>query len=405
MPAFTPELIQEYVNGYEVAINEVTQSLAEFVETNNNLTIAEDVGLILTQLEAIKNCVAIPSNQLLMESVQKVSEDFISLCSSIYNYLVDVEEVVLRELMMESMQTALHNLMTIEVAVATKSLYYPIFNPDLMLYISFRALLVIVSIILKTLTTLDLSHDEERKLSQKDIESSIAYILHFGRALFKGEEKLLSGEVEVEVELPNTNNNTTNTNNTTLKKTDSNTQIQPKVSITTTKTKDNTNTTTVKTSNNNNTTTNNTNNNDTTTTKTKDNTNTTTKTKDNTNTTTVKTSNNNNTTTNNTNNNDTTTTKTKDNTTNNNTNGGEYDPFNDDTFLMECDPDSYNKNNVPPGYPQAPFVMKFEKGQSEEIYKEFMRQKYEYERWENKLILHVRKLKARIAERKKELGQ
>jgi len=330
-----------------------------------------------------------------MDSIQKVSIDFVTLCASIYNFLISVDDVVLRELMMEAMQTALHNLMLIEISAATKSLYYPIFNPDLMLYISFKALLVIVSIILKTLTTLEISQDDEGQLSQVDIESSIAYILHFGRALFKGEESLLNGEgIEVEVEntTNNTNNNITNNKNTTN---------------TTTKTTNNT-TNSNNTTNNTNTnngvkTTNQTNNQITIEPKTKNTTNTTNTTNTSNTTNTTKTNNppTNTNTTNTTNN---TTNSNNTNNTDNGTGTGEYDPFKDDDHLLKCNPDSYNKNNVPPGYPQPPFVMKYEKGQTEDIYKEFMRQKYEYERWENKLILHIRKLKARIVERKKELG-
>jgi len=81
-----------------------------------------------------------------------------------------------------------------------------------------------------------------------------------------------------------------------------------------------------------------------------------------------------------------------------------YDPLKDDDFLLKCNPDAFGKNNLPPGYPNAPSLVAFAKGGSEDEYKAHMVSKYECERWENKLLLYIKKIKDRIAERKKELG-
>jgi hypothetical protein len=66
-------------------------------------------------------------------------------------------------------------------------------------------------------------------------------------------------------------------------------------------------------------------------------------------------------------------------------------------------PDSYNENNLPYGFekPPCPKPGPRNPSMSNDEYKEYMRQKYEYETWENKLILWKVKLKRRIDECKK----
>jgi hypothetical protein len=66
--------------------------------------------------------------------------------------------------------------------------------------------------------------------------------------------------------------------------------------------------------------------------------------------------------------------------------------------------DSYNEQNLPPGFDKGPGKPHFEKGGTEEQYKAYMIAKYEYETWENKLVLWKIKTKKRVAEVKAKAG-
>jgi len=66
--------------------------------------------------------------------------------------------------------------------------------------------------------------------------------------------------------------------------------------------------------------------------------------------------------------------------------------------------DAFNEQNLPPNFERGPLKPHFEKGGTEEQYKAYMITKYEYETWENKLILWKIKTKKRIAEIKQKHG-
>jgi hypothetical protein len=73
--------------------------------------------------------------------------------------------------------------------------------------------------------------------------------------------------------------------------------------------------------------------------------------------------------------------------------------------LLKLGPmDTYNENNLPPSFEKGPPKPHFEKGGTEEQYKAYMIQKYEYETWENKLVLWKIKTKKRIVEIKQKAG-
>jgi hypothetical protein len=73
--------------------------------------------------------------------------------------------------------------------------------------------------------------------------------------------------------------------------------------------------------------------------------------------------------------------------------------------LLKLGPlDSYNENNLPPNFERGPPKPHFEKGGTEDQYKAYMIQKYEFETWENKLVLWKIKTKKRIAEIKQKAG-
>jgi len=72
--------------------------------------------------------------------------------------------------------------------------------------------------------------------------------------------------------------------------------------------------------------------------------------------------------------------------------------------VIKLNPDSYNEQNLPPNFEKAPGstghkpVAPKQGSVTEDEYKQWMKDKYEYEQWENKLILWKIKLKRRIAE-------
>jgi len=51
---------------------------------------------------------------------------------------------------------------------------------------------------------------------------------------------------------------------------------------------------------------------------------------------------------------------------------------------------------LPPGYPNAPNLVTYAKGGSEDDYKAHMVSKYECERWDNKLLLYIMRMEFKI---------
>jgi hypothetical protein len=77
----------------------------------------------------------------------------------------------------------------------------------------------------------------------------------------------------------------------------------------------------------------------------------------------------------------------------------------DDEAILRLGPiDSYNETNLPPNFEKGPPKPHFEKGGTEEQYKAYMIAKYEFETWENKLVLWKIKTKKRVQEVKQKAG-
>lgn len=72
--------------------------------------------------------------------------------------------------------------------------------------------------------------------------------------------------------------------------------------------------------------------------------------------------------------------------------------------VLSWNVDSYNEQNLPPYFEKAPPKPQFEKGGTEEQYKAYMVAKYEYETWENKLVLWRIKTKKRQEEIRRKMG-
>jgi len=72
--------------------------------------------------------------------------------------------------------------------------------------------------------------------------------------------------------------------------------------------------------------------------------------------------------------------------------------------LLKLKPDDFSDSNLPPGFDPAPAKPVYVKGSTQEQYKAYMVSKYEYETWENKLILYKIKVKKQIEELKAKKG-
>jgi len=73
-------------------------------------------------------------------------------------------------------------------------------------------------------------------------------------------------------------------------------------------------------------------------------------------------------------------------------------------FRAYCDvngkpnPDSFSESNLPPNFEKSPPKAVYKEGSTREEYKAFMVAKYDYETWENKLVLFKIKLKKKLDE-------
>jgi len=70
--------------------------------------------------------------------------------------------------------------------------------------------------------------------------------------------------------------------------------------------------------------------------------------------------------------------------------------YQDEDDLLSINPDDYNENNLPPGFDPPPKIPIYKKECSTEEYKAYMLARYEYETWENKLLLYKLKLNQQI---------
>jgi len=76
----------------------------------------------------------------------------------------------------------------------------------------------------------------------------------------------------------------------------------------------------------------------------------------------------------------------------------------DDEQIMALYPDDFSDTNLPPGFDPPPAKPVYVKGSTQEQYKAYMVAKYEYETWENKLILYKIKVKKQQQEIKAKRG-
>lgn len=277
---------------------------------------------LVQEINNVKMNVSRPNSLSLGSSIMVITNYVTTFLSAIYFFLINLEDNILKELLMESMQSCLHCMMICQVAVSTKMLYYHVFNPDLLLYLSFRNTLLNISLILKTVVELNILIDmEDTELEIEDKYTATSYIMHFGRDLFDGVDAFMDGEESGEEPEDILDNLRHGIEHGDLQESVDALGVEEAAEKPKEEEK-----------------------------------------------------------------------------------AKAYDPFEDDDFLLNCNPDDYNINNLPPGYPPAPEKPVFDPDGTEEDYKDFMIAKLEYERWENRIIVYKRKLAERIADRKRELN-
>jgi len=402
---FTPEVIAEHMQAYDQGIKEVSNSLNAYVKNHmEDMTVIGAINKIISQLEAIKNTVRSPDNSALVIAIASISDSAEKFCGAIYHalYHLGEENEVLKEQVMETMQHVLHCSIQLQLVAVTKGLYFTIVNPEATMLTCLRSLLLSVSIVvdavdyMKSGTLLD-GNDDSVALLPEEINEAIVYILHYGRPLYKGEGEVPDQFQQIEQQQPVISASATTTTTTTSNgigrsvtpvQQQTSAPIQQQISARV----DNYNNEDDYNNGNDN--------------------------------------------------------------INNDANGvveeeeediqdtgtslilpGQRAASNkqpkpqyiDDSFeekqnqpggagspngltdteneLLNCNPDSFNENNIPPGFDPAPPKPVYVKGSTQEQYKAYMVAKYEYETWENKLILHKIKLKKQVEELKAKRNQ
>jgi len=194
---FTNEIIQEHLIAYDAAIKEVSISLNNYVRNNTtgetDMTI-NSISKIITQLEVIKESVRNPDNNSLFTATAAISEALEKFCASVYHvlHLLGDQNEVIKEQVMETMQQALHGCLQLQLVAVSKGLYHNVLNPENTMLICVRFLLLSVSIIIDAVDfmrgTVTLEDDTDGvALGPEEINDVIVYILHYGRALYRGD--------------------------------------------------------------------------------------------------------------------------------------------------------------------------------------------------------------------------
>jgi hypothetical protein len=194
---FTNEIIQEHLIAYDAAIKEVSISLNNYARNSgveSDMTI-NTISLIIDQLENIKESVRNPDTNALFEATASISEALEKFCASVYHvlHLLGDQNEVIKEQVMETMQLALHGCLQLQLVVICKGLYHNVLNPENTMLICIRFLLLSVSIIIdavdfmKTLVSIEDDGSGGVALGPDEINDVIVYILHYGRPLFRGD--------------------------------------------------------------------------------------------------------------------------------------------------------------------------------------------------------------------------
>jgi len=206
MVSFTPTLIQEHLQIYDLSIAEVQESFNRFLSVvSNNATVIQSINELVSQLLIIKNSLISPDTGALVNAISIITSSVEKFCASVYFALLSLggSNEVLKEQIMETMQCAIQCCIQLHIIGASKALFHPIINPEVTMLSSVRFLLLSVSIILEAVSymkseeLLDEPNDQMADLQPDEVKAAVVYVLHYGRPLFKGE-----GQEPVEEEAP-----------------------------------------------------------------------------------------------------------------------------------------------------------------------------------------------------------
>lgn len=407
----TPEIVQEHITQYDTGIREVQQAFNNYINNNaqTDPEVIASINEIMTQLNVIKATVASPNVKSFVAAVTSISDAVESFCASVYfalSLMGDSNEV-LKEEIMETMQQCIQCCIHSQLVASSKAMMHLMVNPEITILTALRLLLMSIAIIIdavgamKKADEMNLDPNEGAfALTPEDIKAGIVYILHYGRVLFKGEDET-EPEPEPVINKPVIINNILYPNGAPEEKVEEESESSSYETVTSEEEPAVNKPTSIPTSTGH------------------QQLKTATSDLKNTNT-----GNNNN--SNNNNNqpniasprigadpgNSTGFTPRdgkQQNVVSNNTNSeGEQKMWPNPLEIpaeiaLTMNPDSYNENNLPYGFEKPPCPKPGPRNptMSNEEYKEYMRNKYEYETWENKLILWRVKLKRRIDECKK----
>jgi len=200
MVSFTPSLIQEHLQVYDLSIAEVQEAFSRYLNiVSTNQTMIASINEVISQLMVIKNSLLSPDTIALVNAIGVITTAVEKFSASVYFALLSLgsSNEVLKEQIMETMQCAIHCCIQLHVVAASKAMFHPIINPEVTMLSAVRFLLLSFSIIIEAVSYMkctELPENEEDQmadLQSDEIKAAIVYILHYGRPLFKGE-----GEVQ-----------------------------------------------------------------------------------------------------------------------------------------------------------------------------------------------------------------
>lgn len=205
MPYIDQQLVQEFIALYDVGIRDVQEALTmnySQVVLLKGDKITRATNSLINEVNALKAHLTSQDKTALVQSITNISETVEVLCANVYKDLsvIGDSNAILREQLMETMQCSLHNVVHIQFVGCSRALMHLTVNPEITLLTAVRLLLICVSIMIEACaymkkheiiekldSNLDID-DDDTPMLPADIKAAIVYILHFGRpTLYRGE--------------------------------------------------------------------------------------------------------------------------------------------------------------------------------------------------------------------------
>eukprot|EP01127_Copromyxa_protea_P016014 TRINITY_DN469_c0_g1_i10.p2 TRINITY_DN469_c0_g1~~TRINITY_DN469_c0_g1_i10.p2 ORF type:complete len:427 (-),score=118.77 TRINITY_DN469_c0_g1_i10:78-1358(-) len=198
MATFTGEVVQEHILACDTGIKEVQDAFAAYSTLFNDKNVSTAVKKITDQLQIIKGTIQNPDTSALILSIASISDSIERFCASVYYALSAIGDSneVLKEQIMETMQCCIQATIQLHIVATCKAMFITTINPEMTLLTALKTVLLSVSIIIEAVNYMkqteliefdSVSEDGVDCLKSEDIRSAIVYILHYGRPLFKGE--------------------------------------------------------------------------------------------------------------------------------------------------------------------------------------------------------------------------